>query len=424
MDRLPARQAGAPSPSRALSTSESESENSIAFSEEQEAHRENGYRSLLDRLTPSEEAPTTTFVSTLFTPLISSASTPTSSHREQLLDELKEWYALAEPDAKPPAKKRAKTDHGADHRESRPKRRTHLNLPLPLTDQQCGQIRHFLNRLKKSAEFRHGPQAKMLLAQRVTDLLEQLWLNSDFLNSALYHIEQGLTNCEDRTLLMLNRIEIQLRIIHAEQSPDPEQALRALALGLIKWETVQEHAEQSCQSLLHSRPRQNEIDEIQIYLRYESRLAERLGLPLSTRHMLYPAQVDESELEAAALAAQAAADNPETLEHYLNNWAPWQQLQRKKAAESLTWAELPIVHGSADPDAYCPFTLKPYEELEEPVALPGCTAAIEFAELKQWWIENGTHPIITHQPLERSDFTRFNRHPASTSQPLISSERH
>ncbi len=283
---------------------------------------------------------------------------------------------------------------------------TGATVEIPIeSDERAENLRLFLQRLTDTAEFRNE-HARPLLAARVINMLQSMWLNGRFRESAFDYIDQSIEACDDRVILMLNRVELLLRIQEAEAAPDPKAALRELAIGLMKLQSVHQSAEMSCERQQVDRA---SVDEVEIYLAFETRLADHLQLPISTRHMIFEdlAGVFEAELQLAAFEANMAVEAPGAVEAYLAQWEPWNRFHRgEEVALHAGWASLPTAKFLPDYDAQCPFTQLACGELMQPVAISDRPTAMEFSLLLKWWEEHGTDPI-TQQAFKLDDLVRF-----------------
>jgi hypothetical protein len=275
--------------------------------------------------------------------------------------------------------------------------------------QQRGSFLLFLNRLRDTADYQNV-SSRPLLAQRIVGLIDQLAASERL--AALCHerIGQALESCGDRVIWAMNQLELAVHVHQAQQGSTPEQALRTLGQSLLRLQVVHQHAAAKVASL-------RVVDPIEVYLAYETRLAQPLGLPLSTRGMLYErcANVDKADLDAASRAAKQADADPRQVEAYLSAWEPWQGLMRRQQAEACTWQNLPPLDQGVElnADQVCILTQETVEDLQasgsQVAALRdanGQWKPYEFKSLLRWWAQQGTHPV-QRTPMRLEDVRRM-----------------
>jgi hypothetical protein len=227
-------------------------------------------------------------------------------------------------------------------------------------------------------------------------------------------LETATESCGDRLIRGLDEVEIGRRIYEATVSARPTQALYALALQLLKLDIVQQHARRKVAEMVS-------VDEVEVFLAYETKLADRLNLPLASRAMLYGAPVSEEDLEHAFQEASSAARDDKRVQQFLAAWAPWQRVLRQQTP-ALPWDTLAAVAlQAAHRQECCPITQNAYAELSEPVTLApeaGMAGFIaEYQALREWWEQQGTHPITQ----QRLDWSLLRRLPAAAPAPPLAS---
>ncbi|CEH12291.1 hypothetical protein CBOM_00290 [Ceraceosorus bombacis] len=147
-------------------------------------------------------------------------------------------------------------------------------------------------------------------------------------------ISEALQSCGDRVILVMNQLELAVRVHEAEQGSMGAEALRELGLGMMKLDVVHEHARRTART-------RTCVDEREVFLVYETRLRKSLRLPVSTQGMLYGDEVTEQDLQRAASEAIAAASDPIRQAAFLASWAPWQAHERRLAVASVSYESLP-----------------------------------------------------------------------------------
>jgi hypothetical protein len=264
-------------------------------------------------------------------------------------------------------------------------------------------LRQFLGRLCDTADYQHVA-ARTRLAGRVCDVLEAMGNSPKLRQICSDSISDALQSCGDRVMWVMNQVEIAVRIHTAQQQSHDGTALKALVLGFMRLEIVQAHARQKVGTL-------KRVDEIEVYLAYESGLREALALPVSAENMLFAscADVSRANLETARLAAQAAMQDPERVAAYLQTSAVWQRQLRQQAAQQWSWDAVAPKSFDADFEVQkmqCPIEQEYFAELKEPVLSPssGSWILYEAQSLLVHWVECGTD--VFNQKLELTDLRR------------------
>jgi hypothetical protein len=255
-------------------------------------------------------------------------------------------------------------------------------------DGQNTLMRYF-GGLRGTAEYT-SRATRPVLATRVTNLAESL-RDLHAAEAALRVLEVAMSSCEDRHIIGLDQAEQGLRVYSALETGDLKK-LSALGIEELKLQVVREHAEAKVKSLLEADPSAH-VDEVEVHLFYQIRLADELGLPVATRTMRYSAPVTEGDLRKAAIAAAAAAANPLECDKFLNAWPPWQNAQRAMEAKKLRYDAIVFMPPEAEHlQSDCFITRESFSELIEPVTAEHKTWVAELSELMTWWAKEGTDP--------------------------------
>ncbi|MFU2329848.1 dermonecrotic toxin domain-containing protein [Pseudomonas sp. NFX98] len=137
---------------------------------------------------------------------------------------------------------------------------------------------------RDSADFRAGGQAREQLLQRVWRMLDAVYVDSD-LREKLFTMAVAPVDCADAGSQLFNHMGIQVLVYEASAySTDPaqlEQKLVTLAKGAARLEQVNDIARADVAS------RGGNPDEVEVYLAYQTGLAQRLGLPWQSERMLF-----------------------------------------------------------------------------------------------------------------------------------------
>ena len=289
------------------------------------------------------------------------------------------------------------------------------NVWAHLAPDEQAPLTFFLSRLRDTAEYRN-PKTRPRLIQRVQNIAPIFSEKTEWTGHALYLLQTASESCGDRLIYGLDELELAWAIRQISNNNNSAESLRALGVQLLKRNIVRAHAQQKVAGL-------GFVDEVEIYLKYETRLADRLDLPISTRTMLLEAcaqAVTKADLEQAAQAAEAAAHSREKVAAFLQTWEPWQRHQRAQTAAQLAPQNLPeeMIDDATRNSEQCPILHLSYaalvshqEFVQVPVALTNVIPPIpivDHASLLRWWIEHGTHPV-TNTPISVSDILQLKR---------------
>ena len=259
---------------------------------------------------------------------------------------------------------------------------------------QRDELLGFLSRLKATAECKNT-RTRAGLARRVLHALRLMNEDTELRGQCLGIISAALVTCDDRIIQGMGQVEMGIRLFEANRAEATEGELRSLALSIMRLEVVHKKAAEKVASLVW-------VDEVEVYLAYETKLAEALGLPVSTSNMIFErfSQVTDEDIAAARAAAEAITD--EEFEAYLEAWSPWQKFSRRKVAAELTWEavaydaeDLSAERKAAFAESSCCICSEDFADLKEPVYLAGdsSNAVFEFDALMEWYVEKGTHPL-------------------------------
>ncbi|KAK1548475.1 hypothetical protein Q3G72_031900 [Acer saccharum] len=272
-----------------------------------------------------------------------------------------------------------------------------------LPAQDYNFLLQFLSRLRSTADYTNL-QARKRLTERVCDLLQAMDESPELRRICSDCISDALQSCGDRVIWAMNQMETAVRVHQAQQNPDPE-VLKELVLSFLRLEIVQHHARHKASTLTW-------VDEIEVFLAYESGLRQALELPVSAEHMLFArcAQVTLEDLRIAYRAVIDAMHDPVRTAAYLRNSPLWQRRLRRQTAARWNWASLTVqaVPGHIQvQDLRCPITLEPLGALSSPVMWQSGNACLvyEAADFMQHWVEHGTEPT-TRQSMELAQLQR------------------
>ncbi|MBV6822357.1 dermonecrotic toxin domain-containing protein [Pseudomonas sp. PD9R] len=146
------------------------------------------------------------------------------------------------------------------------------------------QFLSFLIDTRYFSDYRAGGEPRNQLMQRVWRMLDAVHLDANLREELFAAVEQP-DNCADAGAQRFNNMGIKVLTSEASSySTDPaqlERKLVTLAKGAARLDQVNEIAEADMAS------RGGDPDEVEVYLAYQTALAERLNLPWQSRGMLY-----------------------------------------------------------------------------------------------------------------------------------------
>jgi hypothetical protein len=260
-----------------------------------------------------------------------------------------------------------------------------------LGDDERQLLRKFLGRLRGTADYTNASVRPHLVA-RVCELLTALDSDAALRAQVLDCISQGLSSCDDRVILIMNQVELAVRIHEAERGGLDDRALKTLVLGLMQLDIVHTHARAKVRS-------QHFADEVEVFLAYEIGLRDTLQLPVSTQTMLFArcSMVSPEDLQAAQIAAQEAVADMERVAAYFASSAPWKQHLRRLSVTAWSWDNLeprPMPSRLRLHSLQCPLTLASYAELTQPLVWQQGEVCVvyEAADFVQHWLARGFEP--------------------------------
>ncbi|KPG94512.1 hypothetical protein AEQ67_22970 [Pseudomonas sp. RIT-PI-q] len=156
---------------------------------------------------------------------------------------------------------------------------------LELTDDpQSHRFLTVVHETKNSADYRLGGEPRRQLLQRVVRMLDAVYIDTA-LREKLYTMAIAPVDCADAGTQLFNNMGIQVLASEAySYSTDPaelERKLVTLAQGAARLEHVNEIARADVAS------RGGDPDDVEVYLAYQTGLADRLQLPWQSEGMLF-----------------------------------------------------------------------------------------------------------------------------------------
>lgn len=258
-----------------------------------------------------------------------------------------------------------------------------------LTPPLLGTLQRFLYRLTLTADHQRGQRLRADYAMRVARVLEDMEASPEAREDFLSIMHDGLTDCDDRVSQRFNEIEMMSRVRQAES--EGKESLQKLALGIYRLHLVHQYAREHIE---RRRQRGEFVDEIQVFLAFESQLRDRLALPTASRRMLYASGVGLAAIHSARLKISLVLTPPK---EFFDSWEPWQRFLR---SSSLSWEGLPFhnLDREMDHEGYCGITLKSLSEIEKPIWVRNGSLFefYEYEAFRKWWVQHGLLPTNRH----------------------------
>ncbi|MGG7557491.1 NEL-type E3 ubiquitin ligase domain-containing protein [Pseudomonas sp. ES3] len=168
----------------------------------------------------------------------------------------------------------------------------------------------------ESADYRAGGERRKQLSDRVWRMIEAIDLDTT-LRKELFEMATAPTTCADAGAQVFNNMGIKVLVSEAyAQSTSAailESKLVTLAKGAARLERVDDIARADFAS------RKGNPDEVQVFLAYETGLAQRLGLPWQSESMLYRpvAGVSAEMLDTAFDTVMSMEDGDGLINHMI-----------------------------------------------------------------------------------------------------------
>ena len=264
---------------------------------------------------------------------------------------------------------------------------------LDLRHDQADDLVCYLGRLTGTADYQNQT-SRPVLAQRVMAIMSLLAGNDRVRETALRHIHDALSSCDDRIILALDDLETLQLLTSAEtlafENRDPRE-LKALGLQMMRLDAVKRFARDHMKTL-------SWVDAIEVELAFQIGVRQQLDLPGSTQHMIFRGCANVSDQDIANAVQHVNTHCSETqLEVYLAQWAPWQKFQRLLAAPSFDQLASVTV-ASIDDCFYCG------EKTNKMVMLSDIH--LDYDALVKAYLENGKNPF-TNTPMDWSSVARL-----------------
>ncbi|MEM7872536.1 NEL-type E3 ubiquitin ligase domain-containing protein, partial [Morganella morganii] len=182
----------------------------------------------------------------------------------------------------------------------------------------------FLDRLKKTENFRKDPGFKAQIASWLTQLAEDDALRVKTFAMAT----EATSSCEDRVTLALNQMKNVVRIHDAEKGKYDNNLSELVSAGreMFRLEKLELIARNKVRTL-------REVDEIEVYLGYQNKLKEQLELSSVTAEMRFfeVSYITESDLRDAGIRVKIAENL--RFREWILQWAPLHSVLKRTNPE-------------------------------------------------------------------------------------------
>lgn len=186
----------------------------------------------------------------------------------------------------------------------------------------------FIDRLHDTCSAKKDPQFKQHIAQWISRLSE-----APKLRETTFAIALGATeSCEDRVALTWNDMQ-KVELIHNIESGKYDDKLPELVTAgreMFRLEQL-EHIAREKVTTLHF------VDEIEVYIGFQTQLRTPLELACTTKEMRFfgVSGITESDLNVAELRVKTAEN--QQFPEWLAQWSPWQKLVER--TEPTLWEQ-------------------------------------------------------------------------------------
>ncbi|WP_338010003.1 NEL-type E3 ubiquitin ligase domain-containing protein [Pseudomonas sp. GM18] len=135
-----------------------------------------------------------------------------------------------------------------------------------------------------SADYRAGGDLRQQLSSRVWRMVEAIDLDTE-LRKELFEMSRAPTTCADAGAQVFNHMGIKVLASEAYALSTSNAVLESKLVNLAKGAARLARVDDIARADVRSRP--GNPDEVEVYLAYETGLAQRLGLPWQSESMLY-----------------------------------------------------------------------------------------------------------------------------------------
>lgn len=203
---------------------------------------------------------------------------------------------------------------------------------IPL-DENTNAFMKFLNRLEKTKYVANEPKSKAQIAQWIKQLSNSRQLQEKTFSLAF----DATTTCEDRVVLTWNAMKkaaLLQDVEHGNYDNDLPNLIKA-AREMFRLEKLETIAREKVSSLQY-------VDEIEVYLAYQTKLHQDLQLESVAKDMFFfgVSGVSEDDLKSATLITKTAEN--EQFHSWLAQWEPLHEVIKRTAPELWETAEIDL----------------------------------------------------------------------------------
>lgn len=166
-----------------------------------------------------------------------------------------------------------------------------------------------INDLTQSADYRAGGSALEQLSDRVWRMIHAIDIDKT-LRQELFEMAIAPVNCRDAGAQVFNQMGIKVMAAEARLSSTSREILERKLVVLARGAARLEHVDDVAQADIQSRG--GNPDVVEVYLAYQTGLAQRLDLPWQSQNMLFriTAGVDQAKIDLAfeTVTAMEAGD--------------------------------------------------------------------------------------------------------------------
>lgn len=207
------------------------------------------------------------------------------------------------------------------------------NLALIPLDENTDAFIKFLNRLEKTKYVTNEPKTKAQVAQWIEQLSHSRQLQEKIFSLAF----DATTNCEDRVTLTWNTMKKAVLLQDVEQGNYDNElpTLIKTAREMFRLEKLETIAREKVSSLSY-------VDEIEVYLAYQTRLHQDLQLDSVAKDMFFfdVSNVKEDDLASATLITKTAENTQ--FRSWLAQWEPLHNVIKRTAPDLWETAEIDL----------------------------------------------------------------------------------
>ena len=188
----------------------------------------------------------------------------------------------------------------------------------------------FLDRLTDTVSGRNAPEFR----QQVSVFLEKLSTSEELRQQSFAVAADATQSCEDRVALTWNNLQKSLLVHQASEGlfDNDTGALLSLGREMFRLEILEDIARDKVRTL-------HFVDEIEVYLAFQTMLAEKLQLSTAVKEMRFygVSGVTANDLRTAEAMVRSREDNEFT--DWFALWGPWHAVLKRTEADRWAQAE-------------------------------------------------------------------------------------